>query len=48
MQARHIFSESSCDFRNLGIKTSFLLLIYVVTTNEIKSSALADARIARA
>jgi hypothetical protein len=48
MQARQIFSESRCDFRNFGIKTSFLPLIYVVTTNELKSSVLADARIAHA
>jgi hypothetical protein len=36
MQARQIFSESRCDFRNLWIKTSFLLLIYVITTNKLK------------
>ena len=46
MEARQIFSESRCDFRNLRIKTSFLMLIYVITTNKLESSALADAHIA--
>lgn len=48
MQARQIFSESRCDFRTLGIKTSFLLFIYVIMTNKLKSSALAAVHIARA